>query len=244
MPEDFDTGRPESRGPRKGKRWAVAAVLAIILLVAALMVGPRIHSNLASSDEAAPTLSCENPIGTHASGDGEAPVAIADGEWTARPGSYAGYRVDEILRGEPVTVVGRTQNVSGRAVVEGTSVADATIEVDMATVATDSGRRDQYFRDALAVDEHPVSTFTLTGPIDLGAVGESPSKIDVAGDLTLGTETRPVTATLEIASRDGQMEVAGTVPITWADFGNDAPSLGFVEVEDSGAIEFLLHLEP
>ena len=141
MPEAFDTGRPEPRGPRKGKRWAVAAVLAIILLVAALMVGPRIYSNLASSDEAAPTLSNEPPHGTDASGNGEAPGAIADGEWTVRPGSYAGYRVDEVLRGEPVTVVGRTQNVSGRATVEGTAVADATIEVDMATVATDSARR-------------------------------------------------------------------------------------------------------
>lgn len=244
MPDSPDNDRSEVRGQRKGKRWAVAAMLAIILLVAALMVGPRIYSNFASSDEAVPTLSGDTQGAADGSGDGDSTVDIAEGDWTVGAESYVGYRVDEILRGEPVTVVGRTQEVSGNATVAGSAVSDASIEVDMASVATDNGRRDQYFRDALAVDEHPVSTFTLTEPIDLGAVGESPSKIDVAGDLTLGTETRPVTATLEIASRDGQMEVAGTVPITWADFGIDAPSLGFVEVEDSGAIEFLLHLEP
>lgn len=242
MPESPVTDRAEVRGPRKGKRWAVAALLAIILLVAALMVGPRVYSNFASSDEAAPTLAGETQDRTGGgSGSGER-VDVTEGEWTVGPESYAGYRVDEILRGEPVTVVGRTQEVTGQASVAGEAVSDATIEVDMATVATDNGRRDAYFRDALDVEEHPVSTFTITEPIDLGAVGESPSTIDVSGDLTLGAETRPVTATLEVASRNGRLEVAGSVPITWADFGLDAPSLGFVEVEDSGAIEFLLHL--
>ena len=241
MSESPSSEHPEVRGPRKGRRWAVAAILAIVLLVAALMVGPRVYSTFASSDEAAPALDgAQNPTG--GAGDDEGVADVAEGEWTVGPGSYAGYRVDEILRGESVTVVGRTQEVSGRATVTQGSVSDADITVDMATVATDNGRRDQYFRDALAVDEHPVSTFTITEPIDLDGVGESPSTVEVAGDLRLGNETRQVTATLEVASRNGHIEVAGSVPISWADFGLDAPSLGFVEVEDSGAIEFLLHL--
>lgn len=242
MPDSTDNDRSEVRGQRKGKRWAVAAMLAIFLLVAALIDGPRVYSNFASSDEAAPTLSGDTQGAADGSGDEDSNADTAEGEWTVGAASYAGYRVDEILRGEPVTVVGRTKEVSGYATVTGGSVSDASIEVDMASVATDNGRRDQYFRDALAVDEHPVSAFTITEPIDLGAVGTSPTTIDVAGDLTLGAETRPVTATLEVASRNGQLEVAGTVPITWADYGLEAPSLGFVEVEDSGSIEFLLHL--
>jgi hypothetical protein len=38
-------------------------------------------------------------------------------------------------------------------------------------------------------------------------------------------------------------QVAGSIPITFSDFGVDAPNLGFVKVEDSGAVEFSLQLE-
>ena len=236
-----DTATPENEsapGPRKGRKWAVAAVLAIVLLVAALMVGPRIYSSVASSDEEAPTLSGQ----AQGSGDDSSNVAIEDGSWAVGADSYAGYRVDEILRGEPVTVVGRTETVTGQAEVAGGSVETASIDVDMASIATDNGRRDQYFRETLGVENNPTSTFSITEPIDLSGVGAEPTTVSVPGELRIGDETRPVTAELEVAVHDGTIDVAGSVPITWADFGIEAPSMGFVEVEDAGTIEFLLHL--
>jgi hypothetical protein len=40
------------------------------------------------------------------------------------------------------------------------------------------------------------------------------------------------------------VQVIGSVPVTFADFGVEAPSLGFVTVEDEGSIEFSLQLQP
>lgn len=40
------------------------------------------------------------------------------------------------------------------------------------------------------------------------------------------------------------MQVIGSIPITFADFDVEAPSLGFVTVEDEGSIEFSLQLQP
>jgi hypothetical protein len=38
-------------------------------------------------------------------------------------------------------------------------------------------------------------------------------------------------------------QVSGSIPITFEDYGVEAPSLGFVEVEDQGFVEFLLNVE-
>nr|WP_245542796.1 hypothetical protein [Pseudoclavibacter soli] len=49
-----------------------------------------------------------------------------------------------------------------------------------------------------------------------------------------------------VARHDGRRSPsrgrAGSIPITFADFGVTAPSLGFVSVEDHGEVEFLLNL--
>ena len=38
------------------------------------------------------------------------------------------------------------------------------------------------------------------------------------------------------------VDVSGSIPVAFADYGIQAPHLGFVRVEDQGAVEFLLHL--
>ncbi len=38
-------------------------------------------------------------------------------------------------------------------------------------------------------------------------------------------------------------QLSGSIPITFADYGVTAPSLGFVTVEKTGSVEFLLNLE-
>jgi hypothetical protein len=44
-----------------------------------------------------------------------------------------------------------------------------------------------------------------------------------------------------VRTPDG-VDVSGSVPVTFADHGIEAPDPGFVRVEDRGSIEFLLHL--
>jgi hypothetical protein len=38
------------------------------------------------------------------------------------------------------------------------------------------------------------------------------------------------------------VDISGSIPVTFADYGIQAPSLGFVRVEDAGSVEFLLRL--
>ena len=80
---------------RRAKLVTAGAVVVLLVVVAAV-VGPRLYADWGNSRaDAAPTLD--------ASVAGS-PVEVTDGTWTVTDGSFAGYRLDEVLRGEDVTV--------------------------------------------------------------------------------------------------------------------------------------------
>jgi polyisoprenoid-binding protein YceI len=168
------------------------------------------------------------------------------GEWTVGGDSEAGYRVHEVLNGSDVTVTGRTDSVSGSATVAGTSITTATITVRVADIATDSAQRDSYFRDsAMDAAAFPTATFALTAPVaDAVPSGSGTTKVEATGNLTLHGVTKPVTATLEVGLNGDGVDISGSVPITFSDYGVQAPSLGFVRVDDAGSVEFLVHATP
>jgi polyisoprenoid-binding protein YceI len=160
-------------------------------------------------------------------------------------GSFAGYRVDEVLQGNDVTVTGRTSDVTGELTVDDLSLTKATITVDVASITTDEGARDAYFRDtAMQVDDFPTATFTLTEPVTLQTpVAGVAQTVNAIGDLTLRGVTQPVTLELQAALTDAGGQVVGSIPIAFSDYGVDAPNLGFVAVEDTGSVEFSLSVE-
>lgn len=183
------------------------------------------------------------------------PLGSVEGDWTVGsdigPGgapSEAGYRVDEVLAdiGDK-TVVGRTPNVTGGLTIEGTQVTAVTVEVDMASVATDSGSRDGRFRSALEVDQFPTATFELTEPIELGSVpadGEAVS-FTAIGDLTVHGVTRSVEVDLDAQVDGSRLTVVGQVPVVFTDYDVDKPSAQIVvSLADDGLIEFQLYLRP
>ena len=161
-------------------------------------------------------------------------------------GSYAGYRVDEVLNGTDVTVVGRTEKVTGSLTVDGLTLTDAVIEVDVASIETDSASRDNYFRDtAMRAGTYPTATFRLTEPVtapQAPAAGQ-PQTITASGELTMAGQTRAVTVDLQAVWNGEGGQVAGSIPVTFADFGVEAPNLGFVSVEPTGAVEFSLLIQ-
>jgi len=167
----------------------------------------------------------------------------ADGTWTVGAGSSAGYRVDEVLNSVDVTVAGTTDQVTGQVVVEGGDLASAEVVVDIESVTTDSSRRDGYFRDdVMDVAAHPTATFVVTGPVDLPELTGTPVTVPVTGRLTVKGTPREVQADLSVVRTPEGVAVSGSVPLVFADHGVEAPDLGFVRVEDRGAVEFLLRL--
>ncbi|HWJ84643.1 MAG TPA: YceI family protein [Cellulomonas sp.] len=209
--------------------WTGAA--GVVLVGAAVLVGPQLYADHANRAAApVPTLTASGLSLGH-----------LDGTWTVGDGSVAGYRVHEVLRGIDVRVTGRTPQVQGTVTVSDGVVTAADLTVDMASVATDEPPRDAYFRSsALDVSTFPTATFTLTEPVRLDAAGS----VALVGDLDVHGTTRPVRLDAEAAGGPGAVDVVGSVPITFADYGVTAPDLGFVTVDKDGAIEFSLHLIP
>jgi polyisoprenoid-binding protein YceI len=222
----------------------IGAAVVVLLGGTAAIAGPIIYRDvIVGPADDTPSAALEADDSLEASTLDEDTLA---GEWTVTDGSFAGYRVDEVLNGTDVTVTGRTEQVSGTVATSDTEVTAATVTVDVGSIATDSSSRDSYFRDqALRVSEHPTATFELTSPIPAptDASLDEQQTVTATGILTLAGESQEVTAELTAVVSGDTVRIAGSVPITFADYGVDAPSLGFVEVEPTGFVEFLIVLE-
>lgn len=214
----------------KKRTVVILSIVAGVVLLGgtAAVAGPVIYRDLiVGPAESAPSVTAAPTSDT----DSTTEAGDLTGTWAVSEGSFAGYRVDEVLNGTDVTVVGRTEDVTGTLTVDGLTLTDAEITVDVASIATDEGGRDAYFRDnALRVSEHPTATFTLTGPITATAppVAGEVQTLTATGDLTLAGVTRSVDVQLEAVFDGEGGQVAGSIPITFADFGVEAPNLGFV----------------
>ena len=149
----------------------------------------------------------------------------------------------ETLFGQDTEGVGRTNAVTGSLSVAGTAVEAGEFTVDMATVESDSGNRDNQFRGRIMdTDNFPTSTFTLTQPIELGTIPAEGETITASatGDLTLRGTTLPVTFDVQARLNAGNIEVDGSIPIVFADWGIPNPSFGPATTADNGLLEFLL----
>ena len=219
----------------------------ILLGATAAIAGPIVYRDVIVGEaDAAPSVTAAPSTSASTGADASADASDLTGAWSVADGSYAGYRVDEVLNGTDVTVVGRTEEVTGELAVDGLTLEAAEITVDVASIETDSANRDDYFRQsAVRVDENPTATFVLTEAVasdTTPTVGEVQT-IQATGDLTLAGVTRTVTVELEAVLNGESGQVAGSIPVTFADFGVEAPNLGFVSVEPDGFVEFSLQLE-
>ena len=222
------------------KHWIAWAVGVVVVAVAGILGGPYLYIHV-FSNEAAPLVISDtgNTAGTTA-----VPV---EGNWTVGTGSQAGYRVHENLAGQSTTAVGRTSKVTGSATISGTQLSTATFTVDMASVASDKSQRDSRFRGSSVMDtaQYPNGTFTLTQPVTLGSVPAPDAKVTehATGNLTLHGVTKAVNFEVTAVRSGNTIQVQGSIPVTFTDFNVTAPDLaGFVTVDPSGQIEFLLNL--
>jgi polyisoprenoid-binding protein YceI len=177
------------------------------------------------------------------------------GTWTIDPSigsfsdfssSFVGYRVDETLAGnEANTAVGRTPDVSGTLVLDGTSITSVEVTANLATLQSDDDRRDgQLRRQALETDAFPQATFRLTSPIELGTepVDGATVSTTATGELTLHGVMKTVEVPIEARLSDDVVTVAGSIDIVFADYGIAQPTSFLVlSIEDHGTMELQLH---
>ncbi|AEG45596.1 YceI family protein [Isoptericola variabilis] len=221
---------------RRAAKVAIGVGVAVVVGGAAAVAwGPGLYADWANRAAAeAPALEATGaPVPEETAG--------LDGVWVVADGSFAGYRVHEVLRGEDVTVTGRTEEVTGSVTIADGTLTDAEVVVDIESVRTDEPPRDAYFRGTvMEVGTYPTATFVLTEPAPLEP---GQTAVELTGDLTIRDVTREVTVDAEVATTDDGAHVVGSVPLTFADYGVEAPALAFVRVDGEGSIEFSLRLE-
>lgn len=168
-----------------------------------------------------------------------------EGTWRVGRGSVAGYRAQEVLVVQDNTAVGRTDRVTGQMRIEGTTVTAAEYVVDMRSVTSDQPQRDERYREVMDTANHPTSRFVLTEPIELEQVPPEGQVVTrrVTGRFTIRGQTRTVTFDLKARRVAGRIEVLGSIPVKWSDYGVPEPGNGIVRVQDHGTIELLLYLD-
>lgn len=226
----------------------VIIVAVLVIIIGGIWGGSAIYASKENSK--APTaLSLSTPTAATAtegaSSDatqGASESGSLEGDWSIAQGSQAGYRVAEVLNGQNVTVVGRTESVEGSVTIADSKLTAAQVSVDLTGVATDNGSRDSQFLSILKTAEFPSATFTLSAPVDIAAIKAGVASVEAVGDLTIAGTTKSVTVDLKAQSTGSGVEVQGSIPVTFSDYGIAAPDLGFVKVEPAGTVEMLLKL--
>ncbi len=245
--------------------WAMTTRSRRILLIVALVVGLAVVAGggyglwylflrpagpaAVSGDSLAPVAASGAASQPLASGGlvGTWDVDTSIGSFSDFSDSWVGYRVQETLASIGAnTAVGRTPEVSGSLTITGAQVTAATITADLTTLQSDDSRRDgQLDHAGLETSAFPTATFTLTSPLDVGADPTSGREIDVTaqGTLTLHGVTKAVTIPLKARLVGSVIEVTGTLPITFSDYGIVPPtSFIALSVSDTGTMELQLLL--
>lgn len=257
MSNNKDTGSRPAK--TKTIRW-LAIPLALVTVGAMFLVWffGRAVPNEASLDAASSVTTTTRPDTDDSSGVSTTTVAT-DGTWTIdtsigefnfadATSTFVGFRVNEELSGIGSAVaVGRTPDVTGTLLIEEGVVTTAAIEADLTSIVSNQSRRDSRVQRALNTSQHPIATFVLDEPIDLGielTVGET-FTANAFGQLTINGVTRSVTIPLEGTFVEGAVLLAGGIELTFADFDVEVPSAPIVlSAEDHGILEVQLWFAP
>jgi polyisoprenoid-binding protein YceI len=167
--------------------------------------------------------------------EGDSGTSVPEGMWLfniVEDGTEARFIIDEVLRGEPTTVVGVTNKVSGEILVNLEDVAAtevSPISIEAGTLRTDNNFRNGAIENfILQSGSYPLITFTPTsinGLPEEVAVGDTVT-FELTGDLTIREITQQVTFTVSVtATSKTQMRGSASTTILRQDFELSIPSV-------------------
>ncbi|HUF59815.1 MAG TPA: YceI family protein [Actinomycetota bacterium] len=228
---------------RRRPIWFVAGAIILAIVGVGGVLALRIFGGDAPAEAA--LTSDQDTAGSGGSAQGSWTVDMTSGSLDDATSTFAGYRIQEEVVGVGAnTAVGRTKDVTGTLMIDGTAITSLSVEVDMTTLVSDDDRRDGQLRTrGLETDTFPTATFQLTEPIEFAeepAQGETLTT-EAIGELTVHGVAREVTVPVEARWTGDQIEVVASFDIALADYEIDPPT-GFLvlSVADQGTIE--LHL--
>jgi polyisoprenoid-binding protein YceI len=177
-----------------------------------------------------------------------APAGPSDATYRPGPGSLAGFRIPETVIGLTTDVVGRTGDVAGTVTIAGGRATAAELRIGLVALTSGGGKPAPQLDLSLETGRYPDATVALTEPVALDPAFTAGTAITVnaTGTLTLHGVTRTVTAALTLRRNGTGIDVAGSLPVSFADYGIAGPAgYGwFGSMADHGRAEFLLVLQP
>jgi polyisoprenoid-binding protein YceI len=230
------------------QRWKWLLLIIPALAIVLVVGGTYVYIHFIAPDPAPKLVFSSPPAGqaSAAAGDASATAAGAiDGSWSATTGSKVQYRVQEVLNGQDNEATAAATAVTGKLVIGGITVTSASFTVDMTKFSSGESQRDGQFRSRIMnTSQFPTATFELSSPIALASIPDNLVEVTVqaTGKLTLHGTTRDITFALKARRNGAQLEVNGTIPITFSDYAIDNPSGGPATVGNNGDLEFLLVL--
>ena len=209
--------------------------------------GPYSASTTAAATTAPPTPPAVQTAASPDDPSGPWTVDTTIGDYSDFTSTFVGFRVEEEL-GRGIghsTAVGRTPQVEGEILLDGSTLLEAEVRADLSALLTDRPARDGKVRQALDTVAYPVAVFTLDGPVDLGDLPDEgiDREATVLGTLTIKGVTNDVRVDLTAQLVGEVLTVVGTFDIALSDYGVEAPSAPIVvSVEDHAVVEIQLFL--
>lgn len=163
--------------------------------------------------------------------------------------SEARFLIDEVLRGQPKTVVGVTNQVAGELAVDPANPTGAVVGpvvVNARTLVTDNNFRNNAIKNRiLLTNTYEFVTFeptTIRGLPTTVTIGQ-PFEFEIEGNLTITDETRTVVFAVTVTPVSPErIEGLARTTILWRDFGlfiPDSPSVDTVADEVTLELEFV-----
>lgn len=212
--------------------------IVIAMIVAIVVVGGGAYAFF-SKPVAAPSTSIEQALEPlPQEGEHNDVVMASEHDFFIVPGeSEVSFHMDEVLRGEPVTVVGTTNQVAGEITFDPEHASDVEIGlivINARTLKTDSAQRDGAISRLILESEKPeyeFITFTPTrveGLAQKATVGET-FNLKVTGDLKIRDISKEVvfTGTAKFESSD-KLTTDLKTTVKRADFKLIIPDLPFL----------------
>jgi hypothetical protein len=237
--------------PRIASLVSLLAVPLLAITVTSPAVGATAKSGAVCPTAGATsgTLTCTKKAGKLVWSKTAAPAkagasAGLDGTWKPTAESKVGYRAKEVLFGQKTEGVGQTNAVTGTLTIAGSSVTAVDLSADLTKLASSESRRDAQVQGRiLETAKFPTAKLKLLKPINFGKAPAEGVAVTQKGsvELTVKAVTKTVDVDVSARVKAGKIEIAGSIPLTWADWGINDPSFaGQITVEPNGLMEFIV----
>lgn len=151
--------------------------------------------------------------------------------------SMASFSLEENLRGEHITVLGTTQNLSGEILADRQALPEAqigAIRINARTFVTDSEQRNNAIRRLILKTENDANEFIVFEPRTIAGLPQTAElsevfTFEVTGDLTVSGVTKSVTFMgSAMFVSDNELSGSAQTLLHYPDFGISVPNLPFL----------------